>query len=136
MGLTASWKQKLVKFVADGTNPLTSVTTLYLSLHTADPTAGNQTTSEASFTGYVRLAIGRNTTDWDDYVTTGVMNAILKTFGTNTGAGQTVTHFGLGTSISGAGDLILTGTINSPTGKLIAPGDAASFQINDLIITG
>ena len=136
MGLTASWKQKLTKFVIDGTNPLTGVTTLYISLHTADPTAGNQTTSEATYSGYVRLSVGRNTTDWDDFSTTGVMNAILKTFGTNIGAGQTITHFGIGTSISGAGDLILVGTINSPTGKLIATGDAPSFQINDLTITG
>jgi hypothetical protein len=136
MGLTASWKQKLTKFIADGTNPLTGVTVLYLSLHTADPTSGNQSTSEATFTGYVRLSTNRNTTDWANFSTTGVMNAILKTFGTNTGSGQTITHFGLGTSVSGAGDLILVGTINSPTGKLIATGDAASFQINDLTITG
>lgn len=136
MGLTAAWKQKLVKFIADGTDPLTGVTTLYISLHTADPTAGNQTTSEATYTGYTRVSILRNVSDWDDYLTTGVMNAVLKTFGTNSGSGQTVTFFGIGTASTGAGNLILVGSVNSPTGKLVAPGDAPSYQINDLQITG
>lgn len=40
-------------------------TNLYLSLHTADPTsAGNQTSSETSYTNYARVAVTRNTGGW------------------------------------------------------------------------
>lgn len=38
---------------------------LYISLHTADPTAtGNQTSSEATFTGYARQAVDRAGSAW------------------------------------------------------------------------
>ncbi len=47
----------------DATTPLT---VLYLSLHTADPGVGGaQTTNEASYTGYARLAVDRTGTGWD-----------------------------------------------------------------------
>lgn len=37
------------------------LTNLFLALHTADPTgAGNQTSSEASYTGYARQAVSRS----------------------------------------------------------------------------
>lgn len=37
----------------------------YVALHTADPTdAGNQTTSEASYTGYARVAVARTVGGW------------------------------------------------------------------------
>ena len=43
------------------TSPLTN---LYLSLHTADPgEAGSQTTSEATYTSYARVAVAR-TSGW------------------------------------------------------------------------
>jgi hypothetical protein len=35
----------------------TPVTNIYSTLHTADPTSGNQTTSEASYTGATRVAV-------------------------------------------------------------------------------
>ena len=41
------------------------VTNLYLALHTADPgEAGDQTTSEISYTGYTRLAVLRTSGGW------------------------------------------------------------------------
>ena len=44
------------------TSPLTN---LYVSLHTADPTAsGNQSSSEANYTGYARVAVARTTGGW------------------------------------------------------------------------
>lgn len=36
----------------------------YVSLHTADPSAGNQTTSETSYTGYTRVAVARSSGGW------------------------------------------------------------------------
>ena len=38
---------------------------LYVSLHTADPgEAGSQTTSEATYTGYARVAVARSGSGW------------------------------------------------------------------------
>src|ERR1700679_2605180 len=38
---------------------------LYVSLHTADPTnAGNQTSSETTYTSYARVAVARSTGGW------------------------------------------------------------------------
>ena len=45
-----------------GGSPLTS---LYVSLHTANPGAtGNQTTSEAAYTSYARVAVARTSGGW------------------------------------------------------------------------
>src|SRR5574337_121438 len=44
------------------TSPLTN---LFVSLHTADPgEAGDQTTSEATYTGYARVAVVRTSGGW------------------------------------------------------------------------
>ena len=40
------------------------LTNLYISLHTADPSGGNQTTSEAAYTGYTRMSIDRTGPGW------------------------------------------------------------------------
>ena len=37
---------------------------IYVSLHTADPAGGNQTTSEATYTGYARVAVARTAVAW------------------------------------------------------------------------
>ena len=37
---------------------------LYLSLHTADPAGGNQTTNEAAYASYDRVAVARDGTQW------------------------------------------------------------------------
>ena len=37
---------------------------IYISLHTADPAGGDQTTSEAAYTGYARVAVARGAGTW------------------------------------------------------------------------
>jgi hypothetical protein len=89
--------------------PLTS---LYVSLHTADPgEAGNQTTSEISYTGYARVAVARTSGGWT--VTTNSVSPVANIdFGAMTaGAGGTVTYFGVGTASSGTGKLLYSGTV-------------------------
>lgn len=85
---------------------------LYVSLHIADPgEAGNQSTSEISYTGYARVAAARSGAGW---VVTGnsVSPAAAITFGAMTaGAGGTATHFGVGTDASGTGKLLYKGAI-------------------------
>ena len=88
---------------------------LYLSLHTADPTAGgNQSSSEISYTGYARVAVARSS---GGFTVTGnsVSPAALEAFAASTGGtGGTAAYFGIGTAASGAGVLLYAGPI-SPT---------------------
>lgn len=85
---------------------------LFVSLHTADPgEGGDQTTSEISYTGYARVAVARSTGGWT--VTNNSVSPVATiSFGQMTaGAGGTVTHFGVGKSTSGAGELLYSGTV-------------------------
>lgn len=87
------------------------LTNLYVSLHTADPgEAGSQTTSEATYTSYARVAVARTSGGW---VVTGnsVSPAAAITFPEATGGTNTITHFGIGTASSGAGVLLYSGTV-------------------------
>jgi hypothetical protein len=74
---------------------------LYISLHTADPgEGGTQSTSEASYTGYARVAVVRTSSGWSVTGDTATnVDEIL--FGTCTASGQTITHVGCGVSSSG-----------------------------------
>lgn len=90
--------------------PLTS---LYISLHTADPgEAGDQTTSETSYTGYARVAVTRDAAGWTR-TNNSVTNDATITFGQNTNGTPTITHVGLGSSSSGAGVLYLSNALDS-----------------------
>lgn len=87
---------------------------LYISLHTADPgEAGTQTTSEATYTGYARVALVRTTGDWSvSGNTASNINAI--TFVICSGGTNTITHFGVGVTSSGAGKLLYSGALLNP----------------------
>lgn len=91
-------------------SPITSV---YVSLHTADPTSGNQSTSEAAYTGYARVGVVRTSSGWTQSSNTVVPVANI-TFPAATGGSETESYAGLGTSSSGAGNLWFAGAI-SPT---------------------
>jgi hypothetical protein len=97
---------------ATGLRGSTTAGSWHVSLHTADPgEAGNQTTSEISYTGYARVAVARSTAGWTVTGASVVPDAAI-TFGAMSGgAGGTVTHFGIGTDLSGTGNLIFKGTV-------------------------
>lgn len=86
-------------------------TDLYVSLHTADPTdSGNQTSSETSYTSYVRVAVSRDASGWT--VSSGqVVPAATISFPACTGGTATITHFGIGTAATGTGYLMYSGTV-------------------------
>lgn len=88
---------------------------LYVSLHTADPgEAGDQSTSEISYTGYARVARTRDTNGTTGFAVTGnsVSPTATVSFGEMTaGAGGTVTHFSIGSSSTGAGKILYSGTV-------------------------
>jgi hypothetical protein len=92
-------------------NSATPYTNLYISLLTADPGSSNsQLTSEAAYTSYARQPVPRAFGNWTlhtNYVTP--VNNI--TFPTATGGAETETYAGIGTDISGAGNLLWSGAI-------------------------
>jgi hypothetical protein len=106
---------------------------LYVSLHTADPgEAGNQTTSEANYTGYARVAVARSGAGWT-VAANAVSNTAAVTFGPCTVGSNTVTYFGVGTDSSGAGTLLYSGALTAQL--IVNPGITPSFAIGDLDIT-
>jgi hypothetical protein len=97
-------------------------TNVYVSLHTADPgEAGDQTTSEAAYTSYARVAVARNAA-WT-VTANSVSPAATIAFPAGSGGSGTVTHFGVGKASSGAGVLWFSGTVtpNIVTGNGVTP---------------
>lgn len=144
MSKTNQWEDDLLGLVflnnaatligdAAGLQPSALAGNLYISLHTADPgEAGDQTTSETSYTGYARVAVPRGGADW----TVGggaAINLNGITFGTCSGGTATITYFGVGTDAVGVGKLLYVGTIVFPLG--VAPGVTPFFAAGDLTVT-
>lgn len=90
------------------------LTNLYVSLHTSSPGAGgNQTTNEAAYISYARVAVARTAGGWA--VTGSSVSPVANiSFPAATGGTETETFFGVGTAASGAGKLLYFGAI-SPT---------------------
>ena len=85
---------------------------LYFSLHTADPgEAGDQTTNEAAYTSYARVAVARSGAGFTVSTNTVALVANV-TFPAGTGGSGTATHWGIGASSSGAGKLLYKGAIS------------------------
>lgn len=98
---------------AAGLQNSASAGSFYISLHTADPgEAGDQSTNEASYTGYARVAVARTAGGWTRTTST-VANTALVQFAQCTGGSATVTHFGIGTDSTGAGNLLMKGALSS-----------------------
>jgi hypothetical protein len=94
-----------------GSSPLTN---LYVGLYTASPLAGgSQTTNEAAYTSYARVAVARTSGGWT-VTTNSVSPAATITFPTATGGSETETYFAVGTASSGTGKILYFGAI-SPT---------------------
>jgi hypothetical protein len=55
-----------IPFIGDTVGLLQSATdgVVYVSLHTASPAGGNQTTSETAYTGHNRVAVARSGAKW------------------------------------------------------------------------
>ena len=107
---------------------------LYLSLHTTPGPgeAGDQTTNEATYTSYARIAVARSGAGWT-VSGNSVVNAADATFPTAIGGPETETHFGVGTASSGAGVLLFSGTLSSSLA--VSSGIAPVFLAGDLSVT-
>ncbi len=117
-----TFENDFVKLIFNGTaipniadNASTSpLTNLFLSLHTGDVgEAGDQTTSEANYTGYARVAVSRNSTGFS--ITNNTVTLVSNTeFPACTGGSSTITHFAIGTASTGTGKVLYKGAV-SPT---------------------
>lgn len=130
MTIGTTFRNDILKLIYNGTaianladNAASApVDTLYVRLHTSDPSAGNQSTAEAAYPGYAAVAVARDGTGW---VVTGnsVSPAAAITFPEGTGGGETCTYASIGISPTGAGKILDSGLLNVsiPTGLGIIP---------------
>ena len=121
---------------ATGVRGSTTAGSLYVSLHTADPgETGNQSTNEAAYTGYARVAVARAPGAWTVSGTapTQVANAAIITFGTSTVGTPTITHFSVGYESSGATKIIVSSALNSS--QVINIGAPNTWAIGALVAT-
>jgi hypothetical protein len=118
---------------ATGLRGSTTAGSLYVSLHTADPgEAGSQNTSEATYTGYARVAVARSAGGWT-ISGNAVTNTATVTFGTCTAGSNTITYVGIGTDSAGAGTLLYKGALTSSLA--VSSGIAPFFAAGDLDLT-
>lgn len=123
MGIGSTFANATLKLILNGTgipniadNTATSpLTNVYVSLHTADPTAsGNQTSNEATYAGYARQAVARTTGGWT--VTGNSASPVSAIVFLNDFVG-TYTYAAIGYASSGAGEIIASGSISPPCGN-------------------
>lgn len=114
----------------DGSAPLGN---LYLSLHTGDPGVGGlQTTNEATYTDYARLAVLRTTAGWTVPSSGQTSNAALAQFIICGGGSNSITHVAIGKADSGAGLVLYSGALSSP--RSVSVGIQPQFAIGGLVV--
>ncbi len=123
MSKSDTFENDLLKLIFNGSaianladNAATSpLGNLYVSLHTGDPgEAGNQSTSEISYTGYSRVAVARTSGGWVVTANSVSPGAPVE-FGEMTGGtGGTATYAAIGTAATGTGKILYSGAL-SPT---------------------
>jgi hypothetical protein len=138
MSLGNTFENDLMKLITNATaianiadNAASSpLTNLQVSLHTADPgEAGDQTTSEATYTGYARVAVARTSGGWT-VSNNAATNAAAVTFGACTAGSSTVTYAVIGTASSGAGKILFSGALTASLA--VTAGITPSFAIGAL----
>lgn len=108
-------------------------TDLYLSLHTSAPgVGGSQTTNECAYTSYARVTVARDATGWDVAAGVGSNDDLLQ-FPEATGGSETITHVGVGTASSGAGNLLVYGALGSS--RSVSDGIQPQINANQLTWT-
>lgn len=118
---------------AGGLLPSASDGDLYIALFTTDPGESGDVTNEATYTGYARVAVARDNTEWT--VTDGVaMNVNNITFPEATGGSETITHFGIMSGVSGDNMIIgKSAELQSPL--VLSAGDQPRIPTNEAILT-
>ncbi len=118
---------------ASGLQPSAAAGSLYLALHTADPgEAGNGTTSEATYTGYARLAVARTSGGWT-ISGNQVSNTAEAAFAACTGGSNTITHVSVVGTSSGTSRAIASLALTSSLA--VSSGITPRFAASALVFT-
>jgi hypothetical protein len=111
-----------------GGGDYTRPATVYAALFTSGPTdAGGGT--EVSGSGYARVAITNNLTNWPAASGGTKANGTAISFPSASGSWGTVTHFAIFDATSG-GNMLLHGALSAS--KTVGSGDTPSFGVGDL----
>lgn len=123
MSKSNTFENDLLSLIFNGT-PISSIadnaassplTNLFVSLHTADPgEAGNQSTSEISYTGYARVAVARTSGGWTISSNSVSPVAAIEFAEMTGGSGGTATFASIGTASTGSGKILYKGAL-TPT---------------------
>ena len=119
-GIDPSWRSGANRFIA---------------LHTSDPDdGGTQTTFEANYTNYARVQVTAST-GFAEAVSGACSNANLIQFPQSGGVENILTYFSIGTSLTGAGQILVRGalsaslTVNNLIQPQFAPGSLTTTEI-------
>ena len=124
-------------FTSVAQNAASPITSIFASLHTADPgTAGDQTTSEmttGAYNTYARVGVLRTSGGWT--VTTNSVSpvaTIMFPAGVS-GTGATASFFAVGSLVSGAGVRFYSGTVtpNIVCGAGVTPALSTATAITE-----
>lgn len=121
---------------ATGLRGSTTAGSFFIALHTADPgEAGDQTTSEAAYTGYARVAVARSSAGFTVSGTapTQVANAASVAFPLCTASSSVCTFFSVGLITSGASVILVSGALTASLS--VSAGITPSFAIGALVAT-
>jgi hypothetical protein len=106
----------------------------YIGLSTGTLTdTSTQTSTEAAYTGYARVAVARSSGGWTKSGTTPtqVANTAAVTFGACTAGSETETYFVVGRDSSAAGEVIYWGALSASLA--VSAGITPSFAIGALV---
>jgi hypothetical protein len=122
-----------LKMALQGTDPAWRAgATQWIALHTADPgEAGTAITSEADYGSYARVAVTK-ASGWTDGGAT-FSNAALLQFPQCTSGTNTITHFSVVTTSSGAGQVLYSAALTSSLA--VSSGIQPQFAPGALTIT-
>ena len=116
--------------IADDT-VTTPLTNLWVSLHVSDPgETGTAVTGETVYTDYIRTAVARTSGAWT-VSGNAVTNAAAIPFVVCGATGATITHFGIVSTSTGAGELYFSGTAD----LVVSTGVTPEFAIGALSVT-
>lgn len=116
-----------------GTLSGTGNANLYVALHTGDPgEGGSQTTSECAFGSYARQAVARSGSGWT-VSGNSASNVAQISFPECTSGSETVSYVSIGTSSSGAGQIIYSGALSAS--RSVSSGITLQFAIGALAVS-
>jgi hypothetical protein len=121
---------------ATGLRGSTTAGSFFIGLSTGTLSGSStQTTTEAAYTSYARVAVARSSGGWtiSGSAPTSSKNAAAVTFPAATGGSETETYAVIGRDTSGAGEVIFWGALTSSLA--VSSGITPSFAINALVAT-